>query len=272
MMIFQPAEEGPPSGEKGGASLMLEEGLFNERKPAAVFGIHVGISRMAGGFAVKPGPMMAAADRWKMKVLGRQTHGARPWDGIDPIVVSAQIVLALQTITSRQVDVTAAPSIISVGRITGGIRNNVIPDEVIMEGTIRTFDPEMRTYIHAAIERTATAIAKSAGAAVEFEIDPGGTPAVINDAALTEQMMPALKRVSGDKPVAIIQPQTVAEDFAEFGNVTPGLYVFLGSLPEGMDPATAPTNHSPFFNIHEPDMEMGVRLFGHMVVDYLQGD
>ncbi len=272
MMIFQPAEEGPPAGEQGGASLMLEEGIFAERKPEAVFGIHVGIIPVAGAFVVKPGPLMAAADRWKLKVLGRQTHGARPWDGIDPIVTGAQIVLAFQTIASRQVDVTKAPSIISVGRFTGGIRNNVIPDEVVMEGTIRTFDPEMREYIHAAMERTATAIAESAGAGIEFEIDDGGTPAVINDEALTEQMMPAILRVSGDTPVVNATPQTVAEDFAEFQAVTPGLYVFLGSLPEGVDPENAPTNHSPLFNIHEPDMEKGVRLFAHMVADFLQGE
>jgi amidohydrolase len=271
MMIFQPAEEGAPVGEQGGASLMLAEGIFAERKPEAIFGIHVGISPLGSGFATKPGPLMAAADRWQMKVLGRQTHGARPWDGVDSIVIGSQIVLAFQTIVSRQVDVTKAPSIISVGRFTGGIRSNVIPDEVVMEGTIRTFDPAMREYIHEAMERTATAIAESAGGSVEFAIDPGGTSAVINDPALTERMMPSLKRVSGGR-VASITPQTVAEDFAEFQKVTPGLYVFLGSFPEGVDPARAPTNHSPFFTIHEPDMELGVRLFGHMVIDYLQGN
>ncbi len=271
MMIFQPAEEGAPAGEQGGASLMLAEGIFAERKPEAIFGIHVGISPLGSGFATKPGPLMAAADRWQMKVLGRQTHGARPWDGVDSIVIGSQIVLAFQTIVSRQVDVTKAPSIISVGRFTGGIRSNVIPDEVVMEGTIRTFDPAMREYIHEAMERTATAIAESAGGSVEFAIDPGGTSAVINDPALTERMMPSLKRVSGGR-VASITPQTVAEDFAEFQKVTPGLYVFLGSFPEGVDPARTPTNHSPFFTIHEPDMELGVRLFGHMVIDYLQGN
>lgn len=271
MMIFQPAEEGAPVGEQGGASLMLAEGIFAERKPEAIFGIHVGISPLGSGFATKPGPLMAAADRWQMRVLGRQTHGARPWDGVDSIVIGSQIVLAFQTIVSRQVDVTKAPSIISVGRFTGGIRSNVIPDEVVMEGTIRTFDPAMREYIHEAMERTATAIAESAGGSVEFAIDPGGTSAVINDPALTERMMPSLKRVSGGR-VASITPQTVAEDFAEFQKVTPGLYVFLGSFPEGVDPARAPTNHSPFFTIHEPDMELGVRLFGHMVIDYLQGN
>jgi amidohydrolase len=272
MLIFQPAEEGPPVGEEGGAKLMLKEGLFDERKPEAVFGIHVGIAALAGGFATASGPLMASADRWELKIHGRQTHGARPWNGVDPIVTAAQIVLAFQTIPSRQLDVTKAPSIISVGRISGGIRNNVIPDLVELEGTIRAFDPKMRAYIHEAMERTAVLIAESAGATVEFAVDPRGTPSVINDAALTERMLPTLRRVSGDKPVAKMQPQTVAEDFSRYQEVTAGMFMFLGSLPEGVDPATAPTNHSPFFTIHEPDMELGVRAFAHMVVDYLQGE
>jgi amidohydrolase len=146
MLIFQPAEEGPPIGEDGGASMMLDEGIFEERMPAAVFGMHVGISTPGGQFSIKPGPMMAASDGFKLIVKGKQTHGARPWDGVDPVVVSSQIVMGLQTIASRQVDVTLAPSIISVGRISGGIRYNVIPDSVELEGTIRTFDADMREY------------------------------------------------------------------------------------------------------------------------------
>jgi len=268
MLIFQPAEEGPPAGEDGGASMMLDEGIFEERLPAAVFGIHVGISVPGGQFAVKPGPMMAAADRYQITVKGKQTHGARPWDGVDPIVVSAQIVLGLQTIASRQVDVTQAPSIISVGRISGGIRNNVIPDKVELEGTIRTFDPDMRAYIHEAVERTARSIAESAGAEIEFELEQGPPP-LLNNAELTAMVMPALERASGH-PVLAIQPQTVAEDFAEYGRVTPAVFVFLGNWPEDTDPTTQPTNHSPFFNMHEPYMEHGVKAFSHMVVDYLK--
>ncbi len=268
MLIFQPAEEGPPAGEDGGASMMLDEGIFAERLPAAVFGIHVGISIPGGQFAVKPGPMMAAADRYQITVKGKQTHGARPWDGVDPIVVAAQIVLGLQTIASRQVDVTQAPSIISVGRISGGIRNNVIPDQVELEGTIRTFDPDMRAYIHMAVERTARLIAESAGAEIEFELEQG-PPSLQNDAELTALVLPALERASG-YPVLSIQPQTVAEDFAEYGKVTPAVFVFLGNWPEDMDPASQPTNHSPFFNMHEPYMETGVKAFSHMVVDYLK--
>ncbi len=271
MMIFQPAEEGPPVGEEGGAKLMLKEGLFDDGVPEAVFGIHVGITtEVDGGFATTPGPLMASADRWTLTDNGRQTHGAKPWDGVDPIVVSSQIIMAFQTIASRQLDVTKAPSIISVGRIAGGIRNNVIPDQVEMEGTIRAFDPEMRAYIHEAMKRTAVAIAESAGASAEFAVDPGGYPAVINDPALTEQMWPVLQRVSGETPVLKITPQTVAEDFSLFGEITPSLFLFLGSLPEGVDSSNAPINHSPFFTIDEPDMELGVRLFGQMVTEFLQ--
>lgn len=268
MLIFQPAEEGPPAGEDGGASMMLDEGIFDGRMPSAVFGIHVGINIEGGQFAVRPGPMMASADRFQITVKGKQTHGARPWDGVDPIVVSAQIILGLQTIASRQVDVTLAPSIISVGRITGGIRNNVIPDRVELEGTIRSFDPEMRAYIHTAVERTARLIAASAGAEIEFVLDQGPPP-LLNNAELTSLVIPALERASG-YPVHDITPQTVAEDFAEYGRVTPAVFVFLGSWPADVDPSTQPTNHSPFFNMHEPHLEVGVKAFTNMVVDYLE--
>jgi amidohydrolase len=270
MLIFQPAEEGPPAGEKGGASLMLEEGIWSEGKPEAVFGIHVGITTPGGQISTRPGPLMAAADRYTLIVKGKQSHGARPWDGVDPIVVAAQIVLGFQTIASRQVDVTLAPSIISIGRITGGVRNNVIPDRVEMEGTIRTFDEEMRRDIHLRMERTARAIAEAAGAEVEFELEIG-TPSVNNDPKLLARMMPTLQRVSGDKPVNMVTPQTVAEDFAIYANETPGVFLFLGNGPPDVDPTTLAGNHSPFFDTHEPNLEVGVRIFSNLVVDYLQG-
>lgn len=268
MLIFQPAEEGPPVGEKGGASLMLEEGLFEPEKPEAVFGLHVGIGVPGGRFATKAGPMMASSDRFQITVNGRQTHGARPWDGVDPVVTAAQIVMGLQTIASRQLDVTAAPSIISVGRIEGGVRNNVIPDSVELEGTIRAFDPAMRAQIHAAMERSARAIAEANGATIDWELELGNPP-VRNDAALFEQMIPALERASG-QPLAPLNPQTVAEDFSEYAERTPSLFVFLGNWPDGVDPAAQPTNHSPFFDVHEPWLEHGVEAFGNMVLTYLQ--
>jgi len=269
LLIFQPAEEGPPEGEPGGASLMLEEGLFEPEAPEAVFGIHVGIGVPGGRFATKAGPLMASSDRFEITVHGRQTHGARPWDGVDPVVTAAQIVMGLQTIASRQLDVTAAPSIISVGRIEGGVRNNVIPDAVELEGTIRAFDPAMRAQIHAAMERTARAIAESAGATIDWELELGNPP-VRNDAALFERMVPALEHAAGS-PLVPINPQTVAEDFSEYAERTPSLFVFLGNGPEGVDPAGQPTNHSPLFDVHEPWLEHGVKAFVNMVVTYLDG-
>ena len=271
MLIFQPAEEGAPAGEEGGAELMLKQGLFTQHKPEAVFGLHVGIGQPGGKLALRSGPMLAAVDSFKLKVLGKQTHGARPWNGVDPIVVASQIIIGLQTIASRQVDVTQAPSIVTVGRIAGGVRNNVIPDSVEMEGTIRTFDAAMREQIHMRIERTARLIAQSAGASIVFELNYGA-PATVNDPALTEKMTPTLQRVAGAGGLVSVQPQTVAEDFACFANATPGLYVFLGNGEPGKDPQALPSNHSPLFDMYEPSMELGVRAFTHLVVDYLQGE
>jgi len=268
MLIFQPAEEGPPGDEEGGAELMLKEGIWDERKPDAVFGIHVGINTPGGQISVRPGPLMAAADGFKITVKGKQTHGARPWNGVDPIVVASQIIIAWQTIESRQVDVTLAPSIISVGHIAGGIRGNVIPDKVVMEGTTRTFNADMRRDIHERMERSARGIAESVGA--EIEIDwARGTPAVINDPELYARMLPTLRRVSGDYPVHDVNPQTVAEDFSVYAEQTPGLFLFLGNGPPDVDPATLASNHSPFFDMYEPNLEMGVRVFSNLVVDYL---
>ena len=268
MLIFQPAEEGPPPGEKGGARLMLEEGIWDETKPEAVFGIHVGMAP-GGTVGVRPGPIMAASDRFQITVEGQQTHGAIPWGGVDPIVIASQIVLGLQTIGSRQVDVTLAPSIVSVGRISGGVRNNVIPSEVELEGTIRTFDEEMRKDIHQRIERTARGIAESAGATIEFELELGN-PVVFNDRELTARMMPTLERVA--PRLMTVNPQTVAEDFSEFANQAPAIFMFLGNGPPDADLADLSSNHSPYFDVHEPNMELGVRVFSNLVVDYLAGE
>ena len=245
---------------------MLEEGIWNERKPEAVFGIHVGINQPANSISVKPGPLMAAADRFQITVHGKQTHGAQPWAGVDPIVIASQIVLGLQTVASRQVNVTLAPSIISVGRIQGGIRNNVIPDSVELEGTIRSFDQEMREQIHAAVRRTAEGIAESAGATIDFELSLGSPP-VVNDPKLVERMMPTLQRVT---TVNSLTPQTVAEDFSEYQVRTPGISMFLGNGAPGVDPVSLPSNHSPLFDMYEPSLETGVRVFSNLVVDYLK--
>lgn len=266
MLIFQPAEEGAPEGEEGGAELMLKEGIWDERKPEAVFGIHVGVGAGESAIVATPGPAMAAVDRFEMRVKGVQTHGAMPWNGVDPIVVASQIVLGLQTIASRQVNVTLAPSIISVGRIEGGVRNNVIPAEVELEGTIRTFDPAMRDSIHERIERTARSIAEASGAEIEFELDKG-YGSLFNDLELFDRMYPTLQRVAS---VQKGRPHTTAEDFSYFAAATPGLYVFLNAAPAGGDPKYSAPNHSPLFDMYEPNLETGVRVFANLVVDYLQ--
>lgn len=266
MLIFQPAEEGAPAGEKGGAELMLEEGIWDEVTPEAVFGIHVGIGAGEELVVATPGPAMAASDRFEIRVKGVQTHGAMPWNGVDPIVTAAQIIMGMQTIASRQVDVTKAPSIISIGRIEGGVRNNVIPEQVEFEGTIRTFDPAMREAIHERIENTARGIAAAAGAEIEFELELG-YPALVNDPDLYERMLPTLQRVTD---VGRGKPHTTAEDFAYFAIETPGLYVNLANGPQGGDPRYAAPNHSPLFDMYEPNLEIGVRVFTHLVADYLQ--
>jgi len=266
MLIFQPAEEGPPAGENGGASMMLQEGIFEPVLPEAVFGLHVGINQPAASISVRPGPLMASADRFLITVHGKQTHGAQPWAGVDPIVIASQIVLGLQTVASRQVNVTLAPSIISVGRIQGGIRNNVIPQTVELEGTIRSFDQAMREQIHAAVRRTAEGIAQSAGATIDFELNLGSPP-VVNDPALYERMLPALQRVT---TVNSVTPQTVAEDFSEYQVRTPGIFMFLGNGAPGVDPKSLPGNHSPLFDMYEPSLEIGVRVFSSLVVEYLK--
>ncbi|HUO82257.1 MAG TPA: amidohydrolase [Gammaproteobacteria bacterium] len=269
LFIFQPAEEGAPNGEEGGAALMLEEGLFEARKPDAIFGLHVWSALPAGVIGYRAGPAMASSDRFRLVVHGRQTHGSKPWAGVDPIVVAAQIVLGLQTIASRQVDVTANPSVVSVGRISGGIRNNIIPDEVEMLGTVRAFDEAMRRDIHARLENTATHIAQSAGATVDVDIDLG-YPVTVNDPELTGRTLDALRAAAGDDRVREMALVTGAEDFSYFQQQVPGFYFFLGVTPEGTDPASAPANHSPLFFIDESALVTGVRALTNATLDYLQ--
>ena len=209
--IFQPAEEGPPAGEDGGAPLMVKEGVLDNPKPGAIFGLHVWPDQ-TGTIGYRPGSAMAAADGLSIVVHGRQTHGSSPWGGVDPIVVASQIVLALQTIPSRQIDVTIGPAVVTVGMIQGGNRGNIIPDSVIMVGTIRTFDESIRREIHARVKRTAEAIAQSAGATATVTIQAGGL-VTYNDPALTERMVPTLKRVAGDANASPQRPIMGSEDF-----------------------------------------------------------
>jgi len=263
--IFQPAEEGAPAGEEGGADLMLREGAFENPRPEVIFGLHVWPNRV-GEISYLPGPFMASADAMRIKVKGRQTHGAVPWGGVDPIVVASQIVLGLQTIASRQLDVTATPSIITIGTFHGGVRSNIIPDEVELSGTIRTFLPEVRRDIERRIRHTVEHIATSAGATAEVEIDYG-YPVTVNDPELTMQMVPSLERVSDSvKQTAKI---TGAEDFSYFANEVPGLFIFLGVAPPDADLATVPRNHSPYFFADEDALLTGVRALASLAVDYM---
>ena len=226
--IFQPAEEGAPAGEDGGAELMIKEGVLDNPKADAIFGLHV-FPYPVGQIAYRAGGVMASADSLKIVVRGRQSHGALPWRGVDPIVVSSQIVLGLQTIISRQLDLTLSPAIITIGRIQGGVRYNIIPDTVEMEGTIRTFDPGMQEEIHKRIKRVAEDIAASAGASAEVSISRLN-PVTFNDPKLTERMGATLKRVAGSQITQAI-PTTTAEDFSRYQQRIPGLFFFLGITP-----------------------------------------
>ena len=265
--IFQPAEEGPPAGESGGASLMVEQGVLQNPAPEAIFGLHVWPAPV-GTIGFRPAGTMASADGLNIVVRGRQTHGAVPWGGVDPIVVSAQIITALQTIPSRQIDVTKAPAVVTIGMINGGIRNNIIPDSVSMVGTIRTFDPDMRKDVHERIRRTVTNIGEAAGATAEARIGIG-VGVTYNDPPLTERMAPTLQRVAGEGKAFTIPMITGAEDFSVFQERIPGVFFFLGIVPEGQDPATAPANHSPYFFADEGALPVGVRAMTHMALDYL---
>lgn len=268
--IFQPAEEGAPAGEEGGAGMMIREGVLESPAPAAIFGLHVWPAPV-GTISYRPAGAMASSDGLRIVVRGRQTHGAVPWGGVDPIVVSAQIITALQTITSRQVNVTTAPAIVTIGSIQGGVRGNIIPDTVVMVGTIRAFDTAMQEDIHARIRRTAEMIASSAGATAEVTIGIGN-PVTFNDAALTERMSSTLRGVAGDDAVFISPLVTGAEDFSRYQKEIPGMFFFLGIVPEGQDPASAPANHSPYFFADEGALPVGVRAMAHLAVDYLTGE
>lgn len=266
--IFQPAEEGAPAGEAGGASLMIKEGALADPVPGAIFGLHVW-PEAVGSISYKPGPFMAAADGMSIVVRGKQTHGAVPWGGVDPIVVTSQIVLALQTIASRQIDVTRVPAIITVGSIHGGNRGNIIPDSVVMQGTLRTYDEAMRQDIQARIRRTAEEIAKSAGASASVEFASPNYPVTINDPALTERMLPTLQRVAGPGKLHLAGLQTPSEDFSYYQQKVPGLFFYLGIVPQGQDAATAPRNHSPNFFADEAALPVGVRALTTLALDWL---
>ena len=266
--IFQPAEEGAPQGEEGGAELMVKEGALDNPKVDAIFGLHVTSRFAAGEIAYRPEGMMAAVDSFRIEVRGKQTHGAYPWLGVDPIVVASQIVLGLQTIPSRQLDSTIAPSVVTVGAIHGGVRNNIIPDQVEMIGTIRSLDAKMRDEIHSRIRRTVENIASSAGARANVTITTG-YPITFNDPALTERSVPALRTVAGANNVRLVNPVLGAEDFSFFQQKVPGLFFWLGTRPPSQSAEEAPSNHSPMFYVDEAGLPLGVRALAHLAIDYL---
>jgi amidohydrolase len=268
--IFQPAEESPPPGEEGGAALMVKQGVMENPKPEAVFGLHITSIIETGTIGYRPGPVMAAADILRITVQGRQTHGSAPWSGVDPIVIASQIVLGLQTIVSRQINVTHEPAVVTIGGIDGGNRFNIIPDKVEMVGTVRTFDEKMREDIHRRIKLTAENIAAAGGATAVVSIEKPYA-VTVNDPALTERMLPTLKRVAGEKNVMLRPKTTGAEDFSFFAQQAPGLFIFLGGSPKGTDLTKVAYNHSPRFFVEDSAMKLGMRALLNLTVDYLEG-
>jgi amidohydrolase len=266
--FFQPAEEGPPPGEEGGAKLMVKEGVLDgSGAPEAIFGLHVGPG-LPGNFYYRAGGSMAAADIIRIKVEGRQTHGASPWQGIDPITVAAQIITALQTIPSRQLDVTKAPVVVTIGRIQGGVRSNIIPDSVDMEGTLRTLDKGMREEAMRRIRLTAENVAEASGAKATVTFD-AVAPVTYNDPELTRKMLPTLQKIAGPEGVREAPARTGAEDFSYFQEKIPGFFFFLGTSEPGVNPDTAPPNHSPLFTVNEKTLTAGVRALAGLAIDYL---
>ncbi len=265
--IFQPAEEDLPPGEEGGASLMIKEGVFENPTVEAIFGLHIQSLLPSGQLAYRGQGLMAAVDGLNIKVKGTGAHGATPWDSVDPIVVASQIVNALQTIVSRQTDLTQAPAVITIGSMHGGIRRNIIPEEVMLEGTIRTFDPVMQKEIHEKIKRTAMKVAESAGAVAEVSISMD-SPVTFNDPALTARMAPSLLRTVGAQNIRITSPVTMAEDFSFYQEKVPGLFFFLGAYPADMKLSKMPVHHTADFMIDEKAFVTGVRALLHLAVDY----
>ncbi|MDX2301444.1 MAG: amidohydrolase [Microscillaceae bacterium] len=268
VFIFQPAEEGAPSGEEGGAELMVKEGVLENPKVEVVFGLHINSQTEVGSIRYKPGGAMAASDEFIIKVKGKQTHGSQPWGGIDPIVTSAQIINGIQTIISRQTQLTKEAAVISVGMIHGGIRNNIIPEETEMVGTIRTLDTEMQDIIHAKLRHTAVKIAESMGATAEVIINRG-YPVTYNDPKLTSHVLPTLEAVAGKDKIILTNAVTGAEDFSFFAQKVPGFFFFLGGMPKGKKPQEAAPHHTPDFYIDESGMKLGIRSFCHLVIDYM---
>lgn len=269
VFIFQPAEEGPPAGEEGGAPLMVKEGVLNDPKIDAIFGLHVNSQTEVGTIKYKAGAIMASSDWFEIKIKGKQTHGAYPWAGVDPIAVGTQIYTGLQMIVSRQSELTKAPVVITVGRWNAGIRENIIPEEITMAGTIRTLDANMQREVHEKIKRTAVNIAESMGATAEVSIDTK-TLVTFNDPELTKKMLPSLIKAAGKDNVVETQWVTGAEDFSFFHQEIPGFYFQVGGMPKGKSVKDAAPHHTPDFYIDDSRLDVGVKAFANIVFDYVK--
>jgi amidohydrolase len=270
-LIFQPAEEGPPPGEQGGAKLMIKEGALENPKPDAIFGLHVSTFARTGTIGYRAGQRSAGSDTFRISVKGRQTHGARPWDGVDPIVIASQIVLGLQTITSRQINVTTDPSVLTVGIFNAGNRFNIIPDKAELEGTLRTYSLEVRDFIKRRVNETAESIAKSGGGEATVEWMDDYVIPLVNNVALTQRMVPTLQRVAGADKVIEIARATTYDDFSFFSQQVPGLYFNVGITPAEAPATRVAPNHSPRFQLDEAGLLVGLRALLHVSVDYMTG-
>ena len=265
MLIFQPAEEGPPEGENGGAKMMLEEGIFETYDPEVIFGLHVG-NGPHGYIGISSGPAMAAAGTYRIKIKGVQAHGSRPWDSIDPIMASAELIQNLNTIVSRRINIVNNPAVISVGIIRSGTRGNIIPEDSEIQGTIRTFDPKLREEIYDEIKQIAEGVALGTGTEISVEFDVGGFyPVTFNNTDLVERLTPSLKQATNNK-VYEMTPSTGAEDFSFFSNAIPGMYFWLGVNAPGV--MEAPGNHSPYFVVDDGALDEGLKALVYLVEDY----
>lgn len=267
--IFQPAEEGPPEGEEGGAELMVKEGVLENPKVDVIFGLHINAQTEVGKIKYRPGGTMASSDWFTIKVKGKQSHGASPWYGIDPIVTASQIIIGLQTIVSRSTNLTENAAVVTVGQISAGVRNNIIPEELEMKGTIRTLDSNDQKMIHAKVNQIATNIAESAGATAEVSIT-SKTLITYNDPSLTEKMVPTLEEVAGKNNVNLAPATTGAEDFSYYQDKIPGLYFFLGGMAKGKTATETAGHHTPDFYIDEDGFVLGMKAMANLALDYME--
>jgi amidohydrolase len=266
--IFQPAEEGPPIGEEGGAPLMVKEGVLDNPKIDVVFGLHINAQTPVGQIKYREQGMMAASDWFTITIHGKQSHGAQPWLGIDPVVIGTQIIQGLQTIVSRQSELTKDPVVISTTIFKAGVRENIIPEEVTLGGTIRTLDTAMQKDVWMRIERTAKKIAEAAGATADVHIDTK-TLVTYNDPKLTQLMIPSLQKATNNNAI-VMDAQTGAEDFSFFAAKVPSLFFYIGGMPPGKDPKETAAHHTPDFYIDESGMKTGIKAFCFLVLDYMK--